>query len=49
MSEPFVREWRFYIGDMIEFAEKVLAYTDGMDQYTFVASQLTYDATVRNL
>ena len=49
MSEPFVREWRFYIADMIGFAEKVLAYTDGMDQETFIASQLNYDATIRNL
>lgn len=34
---------------MIGFAEKVLAYTDGMDQGAFVASALTYDATLRNL
>ena len=26
------REWRFYIDDMIAFAEKVLAYTAGMDE-----------------
>ena len=29
MSE---REWRFYLDDMIDFAEKVLAYTEGLDQ-----------------
>ena len=46
MSE---REWRFYLDDMIGFAEKVLAYTDGFDQTAFVASGLNYDATVRNL
>ncbi len=34
---------------MIAFAEKVLAYTDGLDQTSFVASGLNYDATVRNL
>ena len=28
------REWRFYIVDMIEFAERVLAYTKGVDQDT---------------
>ena len=49
MSEPQHREWRFYIDDMIGFADRVLAYTDGMDQATFVASALTYDATLRNL
>lgn len=49
MSEPTGREWRFYIDDMIGFAEKVLAYTDGFEQARFVASGLTYDATVRNL
>jgi uncharacterized protein with HEPN domain len=34
---------------MIGFAEKVLAYTEGMDQPTFKASGMTYDATLRNL
>jgi len=29
MSE---REWRFYLDDMIGFAEKVLVYTEGFDQ-----------------
>ena len=28
MSEPIVREWRFYLDDMTGFAEKVLNYTD---------------------
>ena len=49
MSESPVREWRFYLNDMTGFAEKVLAYTDGFDQATFVASSLAYDATLRNL
>jgi uncharacterized protein with HEPN domain len=43
------REWRFYVGDMIAFAEKVVAYTAGLDQSTFVANALVYDATLRNL
>ena len=30
------REWRFYVNDMIEFAEKVQLFTDGMDQDTFI-------------
>ena len=49
MSEPVGRAWRFYIDDMIAFAEKVLAYTNGLDQQAFVASGLVYDATLRNL
>ncbi|MBW2356785.1 MAG: DUF86 domain-containing protein [Deltaproteobacteria bacterium] len=49
MSDARQREWRFYLDDMIDFAGKVLAYTDGLDQAGFVASGLTYDATLRNL
>ena len=49
MSDSTVREWRFYLDDMIGFAEKVITYTDGLDQEGFVASGLNYDATVRNL
>ena len=44
-----VREWRFNVDDMIAFAEKVLAYTAGLDQNAFVANALVYDATLRNL
>lgn len=46
MSE---REWRFYLDDMIDSAEKVLVYTEGLDQQAFIANGLNYDATVRNL
>jgi len=49
MSDPTQREWRFYLDDMIGFADKVIAYTDGLNQVGFVASGLNYDATVRNL
>lgn len=49
MSDAFQREWRFYLNDMIEFAEKVLTYTNGLDQAGFVENELTYDATLRNL
>jgi len=34
---------------MIAFAEKVVAYTNGLDQQAFVVSGLVYDATLRNL
>ncbi len=43
------RPWRFYVQDMIDFGEKVLAYTEGLDQKAFIADGLTYDATLRNL
>ena len=33
--------------DMIAFAEKVLAYTNGLDQQAFMASGLVYDDTLR--
>ena len=49
MSDAGKREWRFYIDDMIDFAEKVLAYTEGLDQASFEVSGMTYDATLRNL
>ena len=48
-AEQEEREWRFYIQDMIEFSEKVLSYTEGLDQDEFIADELTYDATLRNL
>ena len=49
MSDATAREWRFYLDDMIVFAQKVLTYTDGLDQAGFVASGLIYDGTLRNL
>lgn len=44
-----LRAWRFYVDDMIGFANNVLAYTEGFDQPVFEQSKLHYDATVRNL
>lgn len=49
MSEVIKREWRFYLDDMLEFSEKVLAYTHGFDQKSFVSNPLVYDASLRNL
>lgn len=49
MSEAAPREWRYYLDDMIGFAERVLSYTTGFDQTNFAADQRTYDATLRNL
>lgn len=49
MSDSAQREWRFYIDDMIGFSEKVIAYTQGLNQGGFVGRGLNYDATLRNL
>lgn len=34
---------------MIGFAEKVMTYTEGLNQNRFIATGLNFDATVRNL
>ena len=44
-----IREWLFYIDDMIGFAEKVMTYTKKFSQTDFVNNELNYDATIRNL
>ena len=49
MSDAAERAWRFYIDDMITFAQKVLAYTSGLDQAGSVSSGINYDAAIRNL
>jgi uncharacterized protein with HEPN domain len=50
MSDGSVkREWRFYLDDMVDFCETVLAYTQDFDQEAFIASRLHFDATVRNV
>ena len=43
------RAWRHYVQDMINFARRAVAYTQGKTQADFVADALTYDATLRNL
>ena len=43
------RNWRLYIGDMIDFSEAVLSYTAGMDQTECVADRRTYCATLHSL
>ena len=48
MSDTPTRSWLFYIDDMIQFANKVITYSEGFDQVKFVESGLTYDATLRN-
>ena len=43
------RAWRHHVQDMIDFARRAVAYTQGKTQVDFVADALTYDATLRNL
>lgn len=49
MSDSTTREWRFYLTDMLGFAQNVLTYSQGMSQSEFTANRLHYDATLRNL
>lgn len=48
-ADKGTREWRFYLDDMVTFARNVRTYTSGLEQADFVANQLVYDATLRNL
>jgi uncharacterized protein with HEPN domain len=49
MSEtPASRAWLFYIDDMIGFCEKVVLFTQGMNQPAFESDVLRFDATLRN-
>lgn len=43
------RDWSLYIRDMLEFGQKVLSYTEGMDRDRFLADKRTYDAVMRNI
>ena len=49
MSDDATRAWQFYIDDMNGFADKVIAYTNGLDQNRFAQSGQNHDATLRNL
>lgn len=51
MSDPSegTRDWRLYIRDMIEFAERAVSYAEGLDQQRFTSDRRTYDATLRNI
>ena len=43
------REWRLYVEDMVRFGEKVLSYTEGLDEKAFFSDDVRYDAVLRNL
>lgn len=49
MSKDAGRDWRLYVDDMLYRIEKVQGYTRGMSQEAFVANELTFDASLRNL
>ena len=48
-SPSLPREWRLYIEDMIGFCERILTYTEGLDEPAFLSDNLIYDATLRNI
>jgi uncharacterized protein with HEPN domain len=48
-ASPRQREWRFYVDDMVAFANTVVSYTAGLDQTSFVGDRRTYDAALHNL
>ncbi len=43
------REWRFYLGDMIGFCERVQTFTQDMTQLQWENDVMRFDATVRNI
>jgi len=49
MFDAANRDWVLYINDMIDFAEKVISYSQGLDQIAFSERGITYDALLRNL
>lgn len=44
-----VREWKFYIHDMLGFIQKARSYTYQLTQAEFENNSLIWDATIRNL
>ncbi|HYO14791.1 MAG TPA: DUF86 domain-containing protein [Thermoanaerobaculia bacterium] len=43
------RNWELFFRDMLEAARKVIRYTEGRQLEAFVADEMAYDATLRNL
>jgi uncharacterized protein with HEPN domain len=43
------RDDRLYLRDMVEFCERVIAYSAGHDQASLLADRMRYDAVLRNL
>jgi uncharacterized protein with HEPN domain len=43
------RSWELFLRDMLEAARKVVRFTADRQLETFVADEMAYDATLRNL
>ncbi len=43
------RDWTFFLEDILEAANKVIRYTNGMTLESFRSDELVIDAVVRNL
>ncbi|MBF0539559.1 MAG: DUF86 domain-containing protein [Nitrospirae bacterium] len=43
------RQWRLFIEDIFESADKIVKYTDGLNSDDFFKDPKTYDAVMRNL
>jgi uncharacterized protein with HEPN domain len=43
------RDWRVYLDDIVEAADLVAEFTDGMTLEAFIADRRTYHAVLRNL
>lgn len=43
------RSWELFLRDMLEAARRVTGYTAGRERDGFIADEMAYDATVRNL
>ena len=43
------REWQMFVEDMIEFCEKAISYTDGIEMDAFLKDEIRYEATLWNI
>jgi uncharacterized protein with HEPN domain len=43
------RDYKLYLGDILEARDRILEYTEGMKHKDFAKSKITVDAVVRNL
>ena len=43
------RSWELFLRDMLEAARKVIRYTNDRQAEAFIADEMAYDATLRNL
>ena len=43
------RDWRWFLLDLIDFCERILEYSAGLDQEGLLSSRLNLDAILRNI